>query len=197
MDVRSVLIVEDDAALAGTLRRALALRAKEVRIAGTLAEARAVIDPVPDVVVLDFALPDGTADALLHDLIEEHPMPTVIAMSGVASTEESFLFAQCGVRAFLQKPFDLNALARAWEHALTDAPDFAPTIRQAVGKLPLRAVEQVVRCAMIDEALSIASGSRRRAAGLLEISRQALQHIIKALPDDVSRRWRTEDASRA
>lgn len=192
MNVQSVLIVEDDAALAATLKAALASRARLLCVASTLAEARARLDPAPEVVVLDFALSDGTADTLLGELMEARPLPTVIAMSGVATTEDSFRLARHGVRAYLQKPFDLDSLVGAWEHALTSAPDLVPSVRQAVGKVSLHAVEDVVRGEMIDEALAMSSGSRRKAASLLRISRQTLQHILKALPNDLARRCSAE-----
>lgn len=180
MDVQCVLIVEDDAAFLKTLQTALAPRARQLRLARSVGEAKAQLDPAPDMVLLDFALPDGNAEALLPKLLEMRPLPAIIAMSGVASTGEAFRLAQTGVRAFLQKPFDLSDLASVWQLALTEPPDFAQPVRQAVGKVPLRAVEDTVREVMIGEALAISHGSRRRAAGLLSISRQTLQHILRS-----------------
>ena len=112
----------------------------------------------------------------LHGL---RPFPLVIAMSGAASSEEAFRLAQKGVCAFLPKPFDLQQLGAVWERALSEPPPVEPWIRQAVGKLPLRALEDRVRETMLDEALARSRGSRKGAARLLEISRQLLQHMIK------------------
>jgi len=180
MNVQCALIIEDDRALSSTLQVALARHARELKVATTILEARKQLDPPPDVVLLDFALPDGNADALLEDLNGLQPLPAVIAMSGVCSTEEAFRLACIGVRAFLQKPFDLDALSRAWRHALTDPPDIGLSVRQAVGKMPLRDLEASVRRNMLVQALALANGSRRNAAALLRISRQLLQHMLKA-----------------
>lgn len=184
MDVESVLVVEDDVTFSDTLQAVLAPRARQVRTARTVGEAKALLcDAAPDVVLLDFALPDANAEDLLPDLLQLRPLPTVIAMSGVATTEEAFRLAQTGVRAFLQKPFDVAGLELIWQQAMTEPPDMLQPARQAVGKLPLRAVEGAVRDVMLGEALAMSNGSRRRAAGLLRVSRQALQHMLRARPE--------------
>lgn len=138
-----------------------------------------MLHPTPPMVLLDFSLPDGTAEDLLAELAALQPLPALIAMSGTASSDEAFRIAQAGVSAYLSKPFDLAALDAAWHQALHDAPDLALWARRAVGKLPLRVVEDSVRQSMVGEALARTSGSRKGAARLLEVSRQLLQHVLK------------------
>ena len=111
--VNRVLVVEDNKALLRTLQAAMSARFPEVRACRTVAEARVhVTGWTPDLVVLDFMLPDGDARAVL-DLTElREPAPVVVAVSGEAGPTESFELAQRGVRAFLPKPLTLDEPTR-------------------------------------------------------------------------------------
>ncbi len=178
-DLGRVLIVEDSAPLAKTLVSVLQPRANATTVAATVAEAREAIQrEPPDVLFLDFALPDGNGFEVLETVAEASRMPALIAMSGTASPDEAFRLAQLGVRAFVPKPIELGALEAALQTALHSAPDLAPLIRASVGHLGVRDVEEDVRDTMVSEALNRA-GSRKGAARLLSISRQLLQHILK------------------
>ncbi len=175
-----LLVVEDNEALRRALALALAGRASEVRTVATVAEAEPLIrEWHPDAVVLDVALPDGDAFDVLRVVAETQPMPALVAMSGMAGPCDAFRLAQMGVRAFVPKPIEPEALERALDLALATAPDLAPLVRAAVGHVGVQAVEEQVRATMVSEALARAHGSRNRAARLLSISRQLLQHILK------------------
>jgi two-component system response regulator RegA len=174
--LQRLLVVEDNDALRRTLALALADRASDVRSAATLVEAESLIrEWHPDAVVLDFALPDGNAFDVLRVIAETEPLPAMVAMSGMAEPAETFRLAQLGVRAFVSKPIDPEAL----DQALDTAPDLVPMVRAAVGHVGVQQVEAQVRSTMVSEALARAQGSRNRAARLLSISRQLLQHILK------------------
>jgi DNA-binding NtrC family response regulator len=180
--VRRALVVEDDDSLRSTLEKALAPWADELRSAASFEQARRELLAFrPDLVVLDFVLPDGTATELLTATRNEIPLPAVVALSAYAEPRDSFELAQLGVRAYLQKPIELAALDRAVSQALTAAPDVELTARGAVGRIGLREVEQVVRRGMLEEAVSRADGNRRGAARLLQVSREFLQHALRSL----------------
>lgn len=178
---RRILIVEDNPALRRSLEEALLARAPTVVACGTVTEARELLARVrPDLLVLDVALPDGDAFDVLTAAQALEVAPVVVAMSGEAGPDQSFLLAQRGVRAYVRKPFALDALDRALDVALTTAPDLAPLVRAAVGHMPVRDVERDVRRTMVTEALARSGGSKNGAAKLLRISRQLLQHIVRA-----------------
>lgn len=179
-DLRRILVVEDNAALARTLMAALERRASEVRIATTIAEASALAPTfLPDLLLLDFSLPDGNALDLLERIASISPRPVVVAMTGTASPDESFRLGELGVRAYLRKPLDLDSLEATIAEACAEPPPVLGRVRELVGHMSIHDVEDAVRAEMVDEALNRARGSRRRAAGLLSISRQLLQHILR------------------
>lgn len=175
-----LLIIEDNDALRRTLASTLAERAFEIRSAASVAEAEPFVRTWhPDAVVLDFALPDGNAFDVLRVVAETEPMPALVAISGMAGPQESFRLAQMGVRAFVPKPIDPLSLEHALDEALATAPNLAPLVRAAVGHMGVHEVEEQVRATMVSEALARSHGSRHRAARLLAVSRQLLQHILK------------------
>jgi two-component system response regulator RegA len=175
-----LLVIEDNDALRRTLGLALAGRASEVRTVATVAEAEPLIrEWHPDAVLLDVALPDGDAFDVLRVVAETQPMPALMAMSGVAEPCDTFRLAQMGVRAFVPKPIEPEALERTLDLALATAPDLAPLVRASVGHVGVHEVQEQVRAIMVSEALARTRGSRNRASRLLAISRQLLQHILK------------------
>jgi two-component system response regulator RegA len=134
---------------------------------------------MPDLLLLDVALPDGRAGDVLDAVRDLSPAPRIIALSGAAGPDESFALAARGVRLYLKKPINLAELEHAVKVALSEPPDLVPHVRSAVGLIPIQDVEEKVRATMVDEALARGKGSRRAAARALGISRQLLQHILR------------------
>ncbi len=177
-----VLVVEDNSRLRGTLLRGLTSRGYQTRACGSVEEARDELESFrPDALLLDVSLPDGDALAVVDAARAAGGSPVTIAMSGKATPLQSFRLAQLGARRYLQKPVDLDTLQAALDEALSTPPDLEPHLRATVGKRPIHEVEKEIRATMVDEALSRARGNRQRAASLLRISRQLLQHILKKL----------------
>src|SRR5688572_30589184 len=176
----SCIVVEDDDRLRPTLVEALAAYGFVVREACSVRDALSMLrEQAPDLLVLDVALPDGRALDVLSAIGELLPTPRVIAVSGSAGPDESFRLAERGVRAYLKKPFSLEELESAVDRALSEPPDLEPHLKSAVGLIPIKSVEEKVRSTMVPEALARAKGNRRRAARVLSISRQLLQHILR------------------
>lgn len=180
----TVMVVEDDPWLAGTLKAFLADRARVVYLAATKREAEQRLRSGPvDLALVDLALPDGSGLDLLELVWNLPAMPGVVVITGSASPETAFRLAQMGVRAFLTKPVRLDRLERVCRQVLEQPPDLRPFVRASVGHVDLRELEASVRTTMTDEALAVAGRSRRRASGLLGISRQLLQHILRERAD--------------
>lgn len=174
------LVVEDDARLRPVLVEALEDLGFEVKQAGSVGAATEILaEYVPQLLLLDVALPDGRALDLLEVIERISPRPSVVAVSGSAGPDESFRLAERGVRAYLKKPLQLEELEQAVARALSEPPDLAPHLKSAVGRVPIKDVEATVRTTMVEEALGHGKGSRRAAARVLGISRQLLQHILR------------------
>jgi DNA-binding NtrC family response regulator len=179
-EIQSVLIVEDSAPLRRSLERSLGRRFREVHSVATVGDARERLQSgPPDLLLLDFALPDGDAIDLMVAAEACSPVPICIAMSGAASPNDTFALAQLGVRAFLPKPIHLDALNAVLDDVLSSGPDVTPHVRALTGHRPIKDVEEQVRSTMVKEALARSGGNRRAAARMLAISRQMLQHILR------------------
>lgn len=185
-----VLIVEDHKPLREALARAARGWGAEVLEAGTVAEASEQLAKHPDLVIVDVALPDGSARPVVEQAVALRPAAAIIAMSGQASAEEAFELARLGARRYLPKPISLEDLTRAVEGALQDRPDLRPVVAAHVGNTPMRQVLERVRGVMVDEALAREHGSRSGAARRLGVSRQAVQQAVRLLDlgDDTGER---------
>jgi len=177
-----VLIVEDSPGLAESLGSAFSSCSERVIVAPTAALARAALESAEplELVVTDIRLPDGSGADIARLALARQPMPLVLAMSGEATAEESFELARVGVHAYVAKPLTMETLLAALENALQARPPVLSHVRAAVGKVPLHELEAEVRDAMLDEAMARADGSRRGAARLLSVSRQLMQHMLRA-----------------
>lgn len=102
-----VLIVEDSFTQAGIISRAFRNHGYEVRLAATGAEAifRFKEDP-PQVVVLDYHLPDMEGDTLLPLFREMDARAPVILITGDPDPGLALRATRLGARAYLRKPFD-------------------------------------------------------------------------------------------
>ncbi len=177
--VQRVLIVEDNASLRGAIARRVRTWSAVAVEAGTVREAIVGMSPPPDLVICDVSLPDGSAIPVFTATLSLSPEPAKIAISGVATAEEAFRLGQLGVREYLAKPFTLDALEAAVRRILDAPPDLDPLVRASVGQIPMRDLQKHVRQLMIEEALALSHGSRRRAARLLDVSRQAVQQVVR------------------
>jgi DNA-binding NtrC family response regulator len=187
-----VLIVEDYKPLRVAIARAARTWGAEVLEAGTVREGRALLARLPDVVIVDVALPDGQAQPIVEDAVRMRPVAAVIAMSGQASAEEAFQLARAGARRYLPKPISLEDLTRSVEEALSDRPSLDAFVAAHVGNTPLREVQSDVRRVMIEQALAKARNSRSGAARLLDMTRQAVQQIVRELEGGERRGGRDE-----
>lgn len=185
MRSRRVMVVDDDPRFRRSLRAWLERRGHEVAESDSVATASDnVLTFAPDVLLLDFALGDGTAHELL-DVIERAPgpQPVVVVISGEAESEDAFSLAARGVRRFLAKPLPPERLASVIEGLDDEDPALIAQARASVGRLGIHEAEALLRRTMVEEALARSEGSRRSAARLLSVSRQALQHMLRRLVD--------------
>jgi CheY-like chemotaxis protein len=105
-----VLAVDDNEALLDIIVEALERDGRfEVETASTAYTAgRLMAQFHPDLVLLDYKLPDRNADEILAEMSAEHVK--VIIISGVVGPEKVQPLLDAGADAFLRKPFDVEEL---------------------------------------------------------------------------------------
>jgi DNA-binding response OmpR family regulator len=104
-----VLIVEDEPQVAASLRELLEREGYAVTLAGSVAEAkRALADP-PDVMLLDWRLPDGEGIDLLKDLRKTSDLPVLMVTASVEVIDK-VLGLEIGADDYVTKPVEPREL---------------------------------------------------------------------------------------
>ena len=115
----TVLVVEDDEAIAQVLQIALAREGFEVRIAPDCERARAeLVDRDNDLVLLDLKLPDGDGLELLAWISERGVTGEVIVMTAFRQEEKALRAYDLGAVDFICKPFKPRELMTRARHVL-------------------------------------------------------------------------------
>jgi len=112
-----VLFIEDEGALQQSYRRYFGRR-YEVASAASGADAMRQISAYrPEVAVLDMRLPDTDGIDLLRRLRAEMPDLPVVITTAYLSVEPQLRVLNLSYHGYIVKPFDLDELGRAIEHA--------------------------------------------------------------------------------
>lgn len=116
-DRRRLLLVEDEALIRQVTRRYLGLIGYQVLEAATGAEAlKKIEDDAPDIMVLDYNLPDCIGVDLYRRIVEKYWAIPAILVSAYELDRETLRAAdELEIGGFLRKPYgfsDLNAMLR-------------------------------------------------------------------------------------
>jgi two-component system, NtrC family, response regulator AtoC len=105
------LIVEDDAQYALAVSELIQGEDFQVSICGTIEEASAYLKvSMPDVVLVDLVLPDGSGIDLIHHIEALASHTRVLVITGHAAVESTVAALRAGVQDFLTKPLDIEQL---------------------------------------------------------------------------------------
>ena len=106
-----LLLVDDDAQMRNVLALYLRRAGFTVLDAATLAEARRLQQKqAPDLTIVDYQLPDGTAFDLLTASRERDGSEAVIVLTGLGTIDLAVRAIKLGAEHFLTKPVDLESL---------------------------------------------------------------------------------------
>lgn len=109
--MRDILIVDDDLATSAGLADVVESWGFEPQTAATLEAARAAIaNRVPDLVILDLQLPDGSGIDLLSEVKSDLPDLPVVMLTGHATVDTAVRALKKGAEDFATKPVDLVRL---------------------------------------------------------------------------------------
>ncbi len=194
-----LLIVDDDAHIAASLRERFAARGYTATVAcdGEQALAR-MRQEQPDVVLLDLQMPKLDGIGVLDKMREEGLESAVIVITAHGSIEKAVQATRAGAHDFLQKPFEpsevehrvqLALRQRAMARALSsDLPDFVVTDpkMQAVVELARKAAKSDATVLLLGEsgtgkeilARSIHRWSRRAAGPFVAVNAVALSETL-------------------
>lgn len=117
--MQTILIIDDETSLAGSLTFALEEEGYRVQCAFTgEAGLREVAELHPDLVLLDLRLPDGDGLAVLEQIRLAEAPPPVIMISAHGDTRATVRAVKLGAADYLTKPFDLDELLHVLRSAL-------------------------------------------------------------------------------
>ena len=111
--VESILVVEDDPGIARLVDQLMRLEGLEVRVAGTLSEARSLLAAaLSDLVILDRQLPDGDGLDLARELRsgDERLNKYVVMLTAQADETSKLEAFDLGADDYVTKPFDTGEL---------------------------------------------------------------------------------------
>jgi DNA-binding NarL/FixJ family response regulator len=151
-----VMIVEDHTMVAESLERSLKTEPKiyVVARAESVAEAIAAVDEAaPDVVLMDYLLPDGTGAQAAEAIRSMAPAATIVFVSGEGSDEAMMSAIEVGASGYLLKTQAVGEL--------TDA-----VLRAAAGEMLIPARE-LARLLVARQRLSRSESERLQLAGRL------------------------------
>jgi DNA-binding NtrC family response regulator len=107
----SVLIVDDEVALARHLKAILEREGYQVSTAHDTADARSTIARIyPDIVLLDLKLPDGDGSELMESLVDVYPETEFIIITAHGSIRSAVESTRKGAADYLTKPFEPDEL---------------------------------------------------------------------------------------
>ena len=187
---KHALIVEDDGSTAIALERVMKALDFTVSISTTLKQARALVkERLPDLVLLDLALPDGNGLELVVELGDEKRV-RIVVITGNRSQEAAIESFRADADDFLAKPVSLSELRNSIEKSMkkqdgldeqSEAMDHAtdPEVNGVVKSLVGKTFWQIERDLLM-ATLERHNGDKAAAAETLGISLKTLYNRLHA-----------------
>lgn len=127
------LIVDDSATMRATLKAFL--ESTDIEVIGQLSSGSQLLQTIsqltPDIVCLDYNLPDINGLELLKSIISEYPQVAVIMITGEQAANLQGLAAEYGAAGFIHKPFSQDQVIKEINHIIQTQRLFANTRKPA------------------------------------------------------------------
>ena len=118
-----VLLVDDDPLVSDSIRRMLEFDQRNVRTAGSAADALALLEKETfDLVIVDYLMPVMKGDQLTVTLKKLYPNLPIIMITADPEKIDSIAEPPPGVDLLIGKPFQLNELRDAVTKMMAKAP---------------------------------------------------------------------------
>ncbi len=157
MDKQRILLVEDDPAVAASVRRRLAFEGFEVETAADGQTALEAMSRSPSLLILDVMLPGMDGFQLAEKVRQESDVP-ILMLTARDSLEDRVTGLERGADDYLVKPFEL--------------PELLARIRALLRRARIAPTEALTPTALTFEDLELDSRTRevRRAGELLQLT---------------------------
>lgn len=135
-----ILVIDDEPDLRTLYELTLLREGHSVETAGTVAQARALLEQQPfDLVLTDMRLPDGLGLDLLRMLADGERSERSIVITAYGSAENAVEALKYGAFDYLTKPVNLEQFRSAIRDALQATPQPATAMQQATEAAPIAA----------------------------------------------------------
>jgi len=119
MSKAHILVVDDQDSIRHFVSKALEDEGYEVSVADCVREGRTSVEArMPDIILLDLKLPDGTGFELLREVKRVQPEVVVILMTAFGEVETAVEAMSAGAFWFVKKPFQNQELLALVERGL-------------------------------------------------------------------------------
>jgi two-component system response regulator RegX3 len=130
---RTILMVEDETSITEPLAEALDREGFDTRVARTVADALAAAEEeMPDLVLLDVMLPDGSGYDVARSLRERSKVP-IIMLTARGEETDRIVGLELGADDYVVKPFSAREVAARIRAVLRRAGDAVPQPGTAAG----------------------------------------------------------------
>jgi two-component system response regulator RegA len=167
---RTLLLLDDDAALRTRLGRALAARGFETTLVECVAEALVAVRAAPPAfAVLDMRLEDGSGLRVVEALREARPDARIIMLTGYGNIATAVAAVKAGAVDYLAKPADADDVVKALLAAASGSAPAPPDNPMSADRVRWEHIQRVYElCGQ-----NVSETARR-----LNMHRRTLQRIL-------------------